>query len=221
MAYSWKASCFKACMLEADNKLEFTNQNLIKNQLPTIIDETKTKGKTPANTLSYILQRFRDVGLVKFISAGYYALIPQKIDLSSLKKKASQGEKMIFTILKELNIDFVREKSFKNLKDKGFLRFDFYFEINSISFAIEFDGEQHRKPIEYFGGKEAFENLKKRDIMKDEYCKDNNIHLIRINELNKKKATIKIIKDIIRYTKPKIIEQIEQLLKFENIKHFI
>lgn len=200
MTYSWKASCFKACMLEADKNLEFTNQNLIKKQLPTIIEETATKGKTPANTLSRILQTFRDAGLVKFIRSGYYSLIPQTIDMSSLKKKASQGERMIFSILRELNIDFVREKTFKNLKCNGFLRFDFYFEINSIAFAIEYDGEQHRKPIKYFGGKDAFESLKKRDEMKNKYCKENNIQLIRISDLNKTKAFMKILTNIIELT---------------------
>lgn len=41
-------------------------------------------------------------------------------------------------------------------------------------------GEQHFRPVDYFGGLEAFDKLKKRDVIKDNYCLKNNIKLIRI-----------------------------------------
>ena len=47
--------------------------------------------------------------------------------------------------------------------------------VVGAEFAIEFDGVQHRKPIEYFGGQETFELLQKHDRMKDEYCEKNDI----------------------------------------------
>ena len=46
--------------------------------------------------------------------------------------------------------------------------------------CIEFDGEQHFIPIDYFGGIENFKKIKIRDKIKNEYCKNNSIHLIRI-----------------------------------------
>ena len=61
---------------------------------------------------------------------------------------------------------------------------------------IEFDGEQHYKEKETWGGKEALEEVKENDRIKDEYCKNNNIPLVRIPywEL----STIeKVIKNII------------------------
>ena len=46
--------------------------------------------------------------------------------------------------------------------------------------CIEYDGGQHTKPIEHFGGAKVFERTIKHDKMKDEYCKNNGISLLRI-----------------------------------------
>jgi hypothetical protein len=197
MNKTWKSACFTACVREADKNLEFTNKNLVKNQLSTIITETNTKGKTPQNTLSRILQNFRDSGLINFIKNGIYQFRKIHLDMRQKRKNMSNGEKMIYSILMELGIDFFMEKTFDNLKDKGFLRFDFYFEINSIEFAIEYDGLQHKIPIKHFGGEEAFNVLKNHDELKTKYCKENNIHLIRIDKFSKAFAFKKIIQEII------------------------
>jgi len=45
---------------------------------------------------------------------------------------------------------------------------------------IEYDGIQHFKPIKYFGGEEKFKFQQKTDFIKNEYCKNNNIKLLRI-----------------------------------------
>ena len=45
---------------------------------------------------------------------------------------------------------------------------------------IEFDGKQHYEPIEHFGGVEAYERLKLNDKIKNDYCEENFIDLIRI-----------------------------------------
>lgn len=39
---------------------------------------------------------------------------------------------------------------------------------------------QHFKAIDYFGGNEALNDTKYRDNVKNNYCKQNNIKLIRI-----------------------------------------
>lgn len=58
------------------------------------------------------------------------------------------------------------------------LPFDFY--IPDYNTLIEFDGEQHFKPIKYFGGLSAFKVRKRRDDIKTEYAKTHNMMLIRI-----------------------------------------
>jgi hypothetical protein len=49
-----------------------------------------------------------------------------------------------------------------------------------IYICIEYDGEEHFRYVEIWGGEEEFENIKIRDQIKNEYCKNNNIRLIRI-----------------------------------------
>jgi hypothetical protein len=46
--------------------------------------------------------------------------------------------------------------------------------------CIEFDGEQHFHPVSHFGGIMAYEKLKINDKIKNDYCEDNYINLIRI-----------------------------------------
>jgi len=55
---------------------------------------------------------------------------------------------------------------------------DFY--IPSRKTFIEFNGEQHYKPCERFGGKKSYERQKKRDEILRQYSKDNGYNLIEI-----------------------------------------
>ena len=87
--------------------------------------------------------------------------------------KQSHIEKEIENIFEELNIKFEYEKKFEWLDYKSL---DFY--LPDYNIAIECQGEQHFKPIEYFGGDERFRDDIKRDKEKNRLCKDNNIDLI-------------------------------------------
>lgn len=89
----------------------------------------------------------------------------------------SNYESQIITILKKDGISFLREKTFKDLK-QGLFRFDFY--INNYkgkTIIIEVDGEQHFKPIY---GRQAFLKGQEHDRRKNSYCLANNIALYRI-----------------------------------------
>jgi len=46
--------------------------------------------------------------------------------------------------------------------------------------CIEYDGMQHYKSIEHFGGSAALEIIQLHDLIKDEYCGEYNIPLLRI-----------------------------------------
>lgn len=50
--------------------------------------------------------------------------------------------------------------------------------IPSINIAIEYQGQQHYEPLEYFGGEESFSENKERDIKKQILCKDNGVILL-------------------------------------------
>lgn len=92
--------------------------------------------------------------------------------------KKSTGEIRIIEYLKKNNINFNAEYVITNIEGVQYLRFDFY--IKDFNLMIEYDGQQHFKPVEKFGGQEAFEKTKYRDSIKNKYCLDNNINLIRI-----------------------------------------
>ena len=94
----------------------------------------------------------------------------------------SSGEKIIIKYLTINNIKYIREKRFINCKYKRTLPFDFYLSEHNI--CIEFDGDQHFKSIDFFGGDIEFNKLQIKDNIKNEYCKNNNIHLIRFNNSN-------------------------------------
>lgn len=90
----------------------------------------------------------------------------------------SKGEKQIRMILKNNNIKFQIQKTFKMCKFKYRLRFDFYLPDNNL--CIEYDGRHHFEQCEYFGGYNGYKIQQKRDQIKNEYCKNNNINLLRI-----------------------------------------
>lgn len=90
----------------------------------------------------------------------------------------SFGEKIIANFLNTNNIDYKREYIFNDCRNIYPLRFDFY--LTSLRTCIEFDGLQHFQPVEYFGGSVAYETLKINDKIKNEWCEDNYIDLIRI-----------------------------------------
>ncbi len=90
----------------------------------------------------------------------------------------SAGETEIVKFLNKYKINFERHKKFKGCKNGLELSFDFY--IPSIRTCIEFQGKQHFEPLEDFGGAETYQMLKVNNKIKEEYCEDNYINLIRI-----------------------------------------
>ena len=53
--------------------------------------------------------------------------------------------------------------------------------IPELRIGIEYQGEQHYKAIDFFGGEDAFKKLVERDERKAKLCKDNDVHLIYWN----------------------------------------
>jgi hypothetical protein len=101
----------------------------------------------------------------------------------------SRGEKDIEKFLIKNKINYIKEKSFDNCKYKKLLKFDFYLIDSNI--CIEFDGKHHFEIHNHFGGNDEFLKIKMRDKIKDEYCKNNNIILIRIKYDDNIKESLK------------------------------
>ena len=90
----------------------------------------------------------------------------------------SRGELKIKLLLEEYSIIYNYQYKFEDCKFYNKLPFDFY--LPQYNILIEFDGEQHFKVIDKFGGLDRFIDTKIRDTVKTIYAKDNNIQLIRI-----------------------------------------
>lgn len=92
-------------------------------------------------------------------------------------ERMSRGEIKICNLLIENKIPFISEYKFSNLPK---YRFDFYI-LKEPHYCIEYDGETHY-PINLHGwhSKEQFLLQKERDNIKNNYCNENNIPLIRI-----------------------------------------
>ncbi len=85
----------------------------------------------------------------------------------------SKGEEKIIKILTKNNIHFITQKTFDDLiYPSGYpARFDFYV---ANKYLIEYDGIQHFEEGNFLN------NNKKYDIIKNNYCKNKKIPLIRI-----------------------------------------
>lgn len=114
-------------------------------------------------------------------------LILQEVECKFCGMK-SRGERNIKRFLERNGIKYKSQKTFSdciNPKSKQPLRFDYYLE--ELNICVEFDGVHHFKEEEYFGGnkpawysKMDYENIKFRDELRDNYCKENGIKMIRI-----------------------------------------
>jgi hypothetical protein len=97
------------------------------------------------------------------------------------KCKHSSGEKLIQNLLKKMEIKYTTQKCFYgciNDKTGKSLPFDIY--VPEFHTCIEFDGHQHFIPVERWGGEDKLKETQYRDNIKNVYCKDNDINLIRI-----------------------------------------
>lgn len=109
----------------------------------------------------------------------------------SFRNNQSNAEKYIDEYLTENKISFESQVLFDDLKYLSSLSFDFKINYIDGTFTlIEYDGEFHYKQ---FNNSEKsikkYNDQKKRDAIKDSYCKKNNIDLLRIPYWEEKNIT--------------------------------
>ncbi len=135
----------------------------------------------------------------------YFYELPARVKNNHVKScgciNKSILEEITESVLKENNFKYIPQYTYEDCKNKYVLRFDFALvdEKNHPYQLIEVDGQQHYYPVELFGGKEGFEETIKRDIIKNEYCKQKNIPLLRLPYYLSRQE---IIKKILNIKKP-------------------
>ncbi len=98
------------------------------------------------------------------------------------KCNSSKGENTIREILNKNNIIFIEQYKFKECKNIRKLSFDFY--LSDLNICIEYDGKQHFKSNNFFGGIKELQKQQLNDLIKEQFCDLNNIKLIRWDYLN-------------------------------------
>lgn len=123
-----------------------------------------------------------DCGNIHYVSAGELVNNSHR-GIFSCGCVKSKGEQIINNILLEHNIEFERQKTFESCRNpvtNHILFFDFYLPKQRI--LIEYDGVQHFTSFTTSSWN-TDENLvitQQRDEIKNNWCKENNIPLIRI-----------------------------------------
>ena len=95
----------------------------------------------------------------------------------------SHGENDIKKYLNQHNISYISQYKFDNCRNKRPLPFDFY--LPKYNICIEYDGAQHFMPVDFAGkgmlwANKRFKQIQHNDQIKNIYCKENNIILLRI-----------------------------------------
>jgi hypothetical protein len=158
--------CYKNKISSENNTIDLTNQHFEK---LTVI---KRAGSDTFNNALWLCQC--ECGNKKII-AGFSL---RKGDTKSCGCIKSFGEATISKLLQDNNILFEREKTFEDCYiNKGKAKFDFY--VNN-QYIIEFDGIQHFRSNSGWNTKEKVLTTQQSDKIKNQWCKNNNIPLIRI-----------------------------------------
>ena len=119
---------------------------------------------------------------------------------------SSRGELSIIKWLVDNKIEYNRQQEYPDLKgfSRRLLRFDFY--ILGSNLLIEYDGEQHTRPVRFRGVTQErvtrnFKKLQHNDALKNKYCADNGIPLLRISYKDFKRIPEILSDAILRYRK--------------------
>ena len=107
-------------------------------------------------------------------------------------ERRSRGELAIAKLLTENNISFEQEVSMFKFANGTNARFDFYVDNK---YLIEYDGETHYQyNLHGWHTLEQLQAQQERDVIKNQWCIDNNIPLIRIPYTNLNELSIDDLK---------------------------
>lgn len=168
--------CYNLDKIRERNTIDITGQRFGK------LIAIKSTNKIDPKSKMFLWEFKCDCGTTKTLPVGWVTCG----NTTSCGCTKSRGETAVANALKNASITFYQQHSFSQCTNKEKTRklyFDFY--LPDYSCCIEYDGEQH-----FFANHRTWnteENLTKtqeRDEIKDLYCTQNNILLIRISYLN-------------------------------------
>ena len=111
-------------------------------------------------------------------------------------KKEGEVKELLSKYFKDWII-ISHKKIWHTYKDYNHKRYcDFWLEKNGIRIIVEYDGEQHYKPIQFGGislkkAEKEFKHTQLKDALDAEFCEENNIILYRIKYDEDKELSVK------------------------------
>lgn len=161
--------CYKTISKLKTHSVDISNQ-----RHGSLVALYRTQEKAKDNSYLWVCQC--DCGNTTKLTTSAF----KKIYSCGCKRGFTQGEKILADFLDQYSIIYNREFVFDDcIGIKNFpLRFDFY--LPSFNCCVELDGPQHRAPVERFGGEDGFKILCEHDKIKNQYCQNHQIKLIRI-----------------------------------------
>lgn len=180
---TWKESILnhlKTITKQRDSNL-ITVKEFTSLKLQRIITETKSRTKYPMRSIDRSFRDLQDLNIIKYGEGKIEYLVDNHNEKLVYKEKRSNGHLRVIGCLDRLKISYEEEKTFQDLKHIGYLRLDVYFTFLGRKVAIEYDGNQHQFAVEDWGGDKALQETQYRDTIKDDYCRENRVHLYRIN----------------------------------------
>ena len=163
-----------------------SGKNDLATLFPDIAAEYSDDNELPANKIS--AQTHKKVKWVcshcnqEYLASPHHRTSNDKTGCPYCKRQ-SKGERKVKKILKKYNITYKEQEWFDDLRSEAGrpLRYDFTIYKDNIWIGtIEFNGEQHYKPISVFGGKEQFDVQKQHDFQKEIYSLEHDVPILII-----------------------------------------
>ena len=96
------------------------------------------------------------------------------------KCNQSKGEARIERFLIANDFKYTPQMKYEDLVGINNIPLSYDFYLHDYNLLIEYQGQQHEKPVDWFGGEEKFKRQKEIDKMKSNYAKEHNIELMEI-----------------------------------------
>lgn len=155
----------------ASKRLSFDEvQKIFKQNDMILLEQEYTN---TSQLLAYICEHHKDIGVQYMTTSNAYR---NHCPYCHMLK----GENKIKDFLLNNQIIYEFQKTYDDLfgVGDGKLSYDFY--LPDYHILIEYNGEQHYEPVQYFGGEEKFKIQQEHDRRKREYAKQHKINLIEI-----------------------------------------
>ena len=162
--------CPKCGKISAADKQSLTNEEFI-----------ERAKKVHGDKYSYENTKYENMHMKVEITCQKHGVFYQRPDghlngFGCYKCAESHLEEKIKKLLEENNIKYIEKCNNKTFKWLEKQHLDFY--LPEYNTAIECQGEQHFKPIEFFNGINGFKEVVKRDNIKRIKCKENGVNLL-------------------------------------------